>query len=192
MIKQKITNILLYTFILILLINCKSELKPEKKVEQFISELNLTENLNIFTSKMTDKDTLKIIVNLTMENWIRVDELTITRLNDEIQLLTTEKRYSELENQKPILKKNFNLIILNNKNNEFEKHFYEQIDRIKEGNKYQWIYKVISQKDTLTFHTTDLGDKGIQVEKYFEFMTKLYPNENDFKPLEKRLLFSDK
>ena len=59
----------------VFLLNCKSE----KKAENYISEINLPENISDFTSRMTEKDTVRITANLTMEYWVRIDELILTK-----------------------------------------------------------------------------------------------------------------
>ncbi|MBA4155172.1 MAG: hypothetical protein C0512_12600, partial [Flavobacterium sp.] len=71
----------------VLLINCKSE----KKAEKYISQLNLAKNISDFTSRMTEKDTVRIIANLTMEDWVRIDELILTKKNNELILKTIVK-----------------------------------------------------------------------------------------------------
>ncbi|WP_452218917.1 hypothetical protein [Lacinutrix undariae] len=164
----------------VLLTNCKSE----KKAESFISELNLNENISDFTSRMTEKDTVKITVNLTMEYWVRIDELILTKKNNELILKTTVKEDTTFERKYQMRKNILAELNLKNTENEFEKHFLANFRRTKINSIENWIYRIISQKDTLKFHTIGLGDKGGCVKEYYEFMSNYYPNEKEFKPIE--------
>ncbi|TLP80480.1 hypothetical protein [Maribacter sp. ACAM166] len=159
-------------------------MKPTESSKPYISELDLKTDLADFTTKMTKKDTIKIIANLTMEYWVRQDELELTKINDRIRLKTTIREDTTFELKFEMRTNDLPRITFQNKTFGFEKHFADQVERTKGGDKYQWIYKIINQKDTLTFHTTDLGDKGLELQNYFKFMLGLYPDEKEFKPLE--------
>ena len=163
----------------VLLTNCKSE----KKTENYISELNLTENLSDFTSKMTEKDTVQITANLTMEHWVRIDKLTLTKKNNELILQTIVKEDTTFESKYQFRKNTLAELIIENPNNEFEHHFLTNFERTKIDSNGDWIYRIINQKDTLKFHTVGLGDKGGCVKEYFKFMDNYYPNEKEFKPI---------
>jgi len=162
----------------VLLTNCKSE----KKTDEYISELNLTENISDFTSRMTEKDTIRIIANLTMEYWVRIDELVLTKKNNQLILKTTVKEDTTYELKYQMRKNTLAELNIENPNNEFEQHFLTNFRRTKIDSNGGWIYKIINQKDTLKFQTVGLGDKGGCVKEYFEFMDNYYPNEKEFKP----------
>jgi len=164
----------------VLLTNCKSE----KKADKYISELNLTENISDFTSRMTNKDTVRITANLTMEYWVRIDELTLTKNNNKLILQTTVKEDTTFERKYQMRKTTLTELNFENIDNEFDRHFLTNFRRTKIDSNGNWIYRIISQKDTLIFHTVGLGDKGGCVKKYFEFMDNYYPNEKIFKPIE--------
>ncbi|WP_282149337.1 hypothetical protein, partial [Algibacter lectus] len=164
----------------VLLTNCKSE----KKTENYISELNLAENISDFTSRMTEKDTVRITANLTMEYWVRIDELILTKKNNDLILQTTIKEDTTYELKYQMRKNTLAELNFENPNYEFEHHFLTNFRRTKIDSTGDWIYRIINQKDTLKFHTVGLGDKGGCVRKYFEFMSKYYPNEKEFKPIE--------
>jgi hypothetical protein len=165
----------------VLLTNCKSE----KKIENYISELNLSENISNFTSQMTEKDTVRITANLTMEYWVRIDELILTKKNNKLILQTTIKEDTTYERKYQIRKHTLAELNIENLNNEFEQHFLGKINRTTRNSNENWIYRIINQKDTLKFHTVGLGDKGGCVREYFEFMTNYYPNEKEeFKLIE--------
>tara|TARA_R110001592_G_scaffold106801_9_gene299404 strand:+ start:1184 stop:1750 length:567 start_codon:yes stop_codon:yes gene_type:complete len=164
----------------VLLTNCKSE----RKTENYISELNLAENISDFTSRMTEKDTVRITANLTMEYWVRIDELILTKKNNALILQTTIKEDTTYELKYQMRKNTLAKLEIKNPNNEFEHHFLTNFRRTKIDSNGDWIYRIINQKDTLKFHTVGLGDKGGCVRKYFEFMSKYYPNEKEFKPIE--------
>lgn len=176
--KLKFSLIILFS---ILLTNCKSE----KKTEIYISELNLAENISDFTSRMTEKDTVRITANLTMEYWVRIDELILTKKNNELILQTAIKEDTTFERKYQMRKNTLAELKFRNADNEFEHHFLTNFRRTKiESNGDNWIYRIINQKDTLKFHTVGLGDKGGCVRGYFEFMSNYYPNEMEFKPIE--------
>ncbi|MCD8455250.1 hypothetical protein G1K75_12425 [Tenacibaculum finnmarkense] len=175
--KLKFSLIILFS---VLLTNCKSE----KKAESYISELNLTENIADFTSRMTEKDTVRITANLTMEYWVRIDELILTKKNNELVLQTTVKEDTTYELKYQMRKNTLAELNIENSNNEFEQHFQTNFKRTEIDSNRGWIYRIINQKDTLKFHTVGLGDKGGCVRKYFEFMDNYYPNEKEFKPIE--------
>ena len=80
----------------VLLIGCKQE-KEINKPNEYISELNLTEDISDFTSKMTEKDTVKIIANLIMEYPARIDELTLTKRDNKLILQTIIKEDTTFE-----------------------------------------------------------------------------------------------
>ena len=165
----------------IFLINCKSE----NKVENNISELNLSENLSDFTSRMTEKDTVRITVNLTMEYWVRIDELILTKKNNELILQTTIKEDTTFERKFKMRENVLPELNFKNTDNEFERHFLTNFRRTKiDSNEDNWIYRIINQKDTLKFRTVGLGDKGGCVREYFKFMDSYYPNKEEFKPIE--------
>jgi hypothetical protein len=165
----------------IFLLNCKSE----KKAENYISEINLPENISDFTSRMTEKDTVHITANLTMEYWVRIDELILTKKNNELILQTTIKEDTTFERKFQMRKNTLAELNLKNSNNEFEQHFLTNFRRTKiDPNGDNWIYRIINQNDTLKFYTVGLGDKGGCVRKYYEFMDNYYPNEKEFKPIE--------
>jgi hypothetical protein len=81
-------NLRLIILVTVLLLNCKSE----KKADNYISELKLVENILDFTSRMTKKDTVRITANLTMEYWVRIDELILTQKNNELNTSNNSKR----------------------------------------------------------------------------------------------------
>jgi hypothetical protein len=160
----------------VLLTNCKSK----KKTENYISELNLSENISNFTSQMTEKDTVRITANLTMEYWVRIDELILTKNKNNLILQTTVKEDTTYERKYQMRKNTLTELNIENLNNEFEQHFQGKIKRTKSNSNENWIYRIINQKDTLKFYTAGLGDKGGCVREYFEFMTNYYPDEKEF------------
>ncbi|GAL82758.1 hypothetical protein JCM19274_2481 [Algibacter lectus] len=163
----------------VLLTNCKSE----KIAESYISELNLTENIADFTSRMTEKDTVRITANLTMEYWVRIDELILTKKNNELVLQTTVKEDTTYELKYQMRKNTLAELNIENSNYEFEQHFLTNFKRTEIESNGGWIYRIINQKDTLKFHTVGLGDKGGCVKEYFDFMDNYYPNEKEFIPI---------
>jgi len=178
-----------FSFLIILCFlfaNCKTD----KKAGPYKSDLKVTENLSDFTSKMTEKDTVKILAVLDMEWWMRHDELTITKKNDKIQLQTTVKEDTTiLEPLEYVWRINkLETITLDNINNEFEKHFFQKLERSKADFNKSLIYKVMTINDTLVFYTKGLGDKGGEVKDYLRFMHHYYPIEKDFIPFGEKLL----
>lgn len=163
----------------VLLANCKSE----KKSEYYISELSMNRNLSNFTNVMNEKDTIKIIAELYMEWWIRVDTLTITKKNNQIQLQATIKEDTTFEMKYQWRTNKLKPVIIENTDNEFEQHFSQKIKRTKTNPKSGRIYKILSPNDTLIFYTKGLGDKGGEVKEYYKFMRNYYPNEKDFVPI---------
>ena len=164
--------------------NCKTE----KKTEPYKSDLKLTENLSDFTSKMTEKDTIKILAELNMEWWIRNDEITITKKNNEIQLQTTIKEDSTFEMKYEWRINKLKTIELKNLNNEFENHFAQKFMRTKGRTDRGRIYKIMTSNDTLIFYTEGLGDKGGEVKDYYKLMRNYYPSEKDFIPFGEKQL----
>lgn len=162
----------------VLLTNCKSE----KKTDNYISELNLSENISDFTSRMTEKDTVRITANLTMEYWVRIDELILTKKNNKLTLQTTVKEDTTYKRKYQMRKNTLSELNIDNLDNEFEQHFLAKIGRTKNNPNGSWIYRIVNQNDTLKFNTVGLGDKGGCVREYFEFMNNYYPNEKEFKP----------
>ena len=174
MIKLKLQHIILFSTFLILFNNCK----PEKHA----SEINLTEDLSNFTSKMTEMDTIEIDVNLTMEWFVRIDRLTLTKRNNSIILNALIKEDTTLQMKNEFRIKRLPEKRIENNDFAFEKHFAENLKKAEFINEYEWIYKMIHQKDTLTFYTNNLGDKGNKIGEYYKFMSNYYNNEKEFKP----------
>ena len=177
MLKLKFEHLII---ICLLLTSCKTE----NKNEQYVSEINLTENLSDFTNRMTEKDTIRIFAELNMEWWIRRDELLITKKNNEIQLQATIKEDSTFEMKFQMRTNKLPTIKLKNLNNEFEQHFVNKINRTEYNSGEQYIYKIMAPNDTLTFYTRGLADKGREVKDYYELMSQYYPNEKEFIPIE--------
>ena len=177
--KVPILKFSLIILISVLLTDCN----PEKKAENYNSELNLTKNLSDFTNVMNEKDTIKIIAELYMEWWIRVDTLTITRKNNQTLLQTTIKEDTTFEMKYQWRTNKIQPIVIENLNNEFEQYFAQKIERTKSDSTSGRIYKILSPNDTLIFYTKGLGDKGGEIEKYYTFMRNYYPNEKDFVPI---------
>ena len=163
-----------------LLTNCKTE----KKTEQYVSALYLTENLSDFTNQMTKNDTIRIFAELNMEWWIRRDELLITKKNNKIQLQVTIKEDTTFERKFQMRTNKLSTINLKNLNNNFEQHFVNKIKRTEYKPVRQYIYKIMAPNDTLTFYTRDLADKGKEIEDYYKFMSQYYPNEKEFISIE--------
>ena len=106
------------TIICFLFTSCKKD----NKTEPYKSDLKLTENLSDFTDQMTEKDTVKIFAELSMEWWIRRDELTITKKNNEIRLQATIKEDTTFEMKYEMRTSELPRKVIKNKNNSFEKH----------------------------------------------------------------------
>ncbi|WP_375325367.1 hypothetical protein [Flagellimonas sp. GZD32] len=132
---------------------------------------------------MNEKDTIKIIAELYMEWWIRVDTLTVTKKDNQTQLQATIKEDTTFEMKYQWRTNKLKPVIIENTNNEFEQHFAKKIERTKADPKSGRIYKILSPNDTLIFYTKGLGDKGGEIGKYYTFMRNYYPNENDFVPI---------
>ena len=183
MFKLKFSYLFIALALSILFSNCRTEKKAEIETEIYKSELNLKKDLADFISKMSEKDTVRIIVNSTMEYWVRFDELELTKMENKIWLSTTIKEDTtyELKNQMRI--NELADITIENEGNKFEQHFVKKTERQKGGDAYQWIYKIISPNDTLKFYTNGLGDKGGEVKDYLDFMQNYYPNEMEFRPV---------
>ncbi|RZT00068.1 hypothetical protein [Aquimarina brevivitae] len=111
----------------ILFINCKSN----HNNKLYASELKLTENLADFTSKMTEKDTIKIAVKLDMEWWTRRDEILITKKSNEIQLQTTIKEDTSFTMKNHIRTTKLAEKTIANSDYSFEKHFTQKINEQK-------------------------------------------------------------
>ncbi|WP_273693633.1 hypothetical protein [Tenacibaculum sp.] len=182
---EKVTKLIFSLIILtsVLLTNCKSK----KKTEHYISELNLNEHLSDFTNVMSEKDTIKIIAELYMEWWIRVDTLTVTKKNNQTQLQAIIKEDTTFEMKYQWRTNKLKPVIIENTNNEFEQHFAQKIERTKSDPKSGRIYKILSPNDTLIFYTKGLGDKGGEVREYYKFMRNYYPNEKDFVPIGEKI-----
>ena len=174
MLKLKFLHFVLIGF---LCTSCKTDKKPEP----YKSDLKLTENLSDFTDRMTEKDTVKIFAELNMEWWIRRDELTITKKNNEIRLQTTIKEDTTFEMKYEMRTNELPRKVIFNTDHSFEKHFTNRIERTRDTTTRQYIYKIISPNDTLTFYTNGLSDKGRAVKEYYEFMQRFYPGEKEFK-----------
>lgn len=161
---------------LFLLVACKTD----RVSEPYKSDLHLPEDLSDFTSKMSERDTIKIVADLTMEWWVRRDEITITKKNDKVRLHTTIKEDTTFEMKYEMRINELPTVILNKPNNNFEKHFLNRLERTKDETERQYIYKVMMPNDTLIFYIDGLGDKGGEVREYYEFMRNYYPNEKEF------------
>ncbi len=156
--------------------NCKTD----KKTEPYKSDLKLTENLTDFTTRMTEKDTVRILAELNMEWWIRLDELTITKKNNEIRLQATIKEDTTYEMKYQMRTNELPRKVIQNTDNSFEKHFKNKIERTNDKTVQQYIYKIIAPNDTLIFYTDGLGDKGGEVREYYKFMNQYYPGNKEF------------
>jgi hypothetical protein len=169
--------------ILILLLNCKRKVEPTVISQPYIPKFNLKTDLADFTTRMTEKDTINIIANLTMEDWIRQDLLVLSKKGNEIKLSTRcEETYIDFKKTEKWIS-DFKMVTVNNANGKFEKFFVDRIKRTVEADP-NWIYKIISNRDTLTFYSYGLSDKGGEIPKYYDFMSNLYPNEREFKGIE--------
>ena len=118
-----------------------------------------------------------------MEYWVRIDKLILTKKDNELMLQTTVKEDTTFELKYQMRKNILPELKLKNIDNEFEHHFLTNLRRTKIDSSDGWIYNLINQKDTLTFYTIGLGDKGRCVREYFEFMENYYPDEKEFKPI---------
>lgn len=167
-----------YLFILFSLFNCKENAKQEKKV--FISKINLKKDLSVLTKKMTDMDTIKINVNLTMEWWNRIDNIILTKNDSSVFIETTSKESVDGIDPEFEVEKLRKVRIDTTKIN-LEKLFIDNLyrtDSIKY--KHSWIYKIINGKDTLTFYSYGLGDKGLSIDDYYSLMKQFYPYNERF------------
>lgn len=179
----KFGHVTLFSFLVILLANCELKTKTENTTEPDTSVNVLGENLSDFTNKLTDNDTIKIFVDLSMEWWVRIDELILTRDNHKIQLQTIIKEDTTFERKYQMRANKLEEITIKNKNNEFERYFTERVNRLTREDKNEWIYQIISKNDTLTFYTNGLDDKGGQVSEYLKFMRNYHPEQEEFKIL---------
>ncbi|MFK5983074.1 MAG: hypothetical protein QM499_09180 [Flavobacteriaceae bacterium] len=119
---------------------------------------------------MTKKDTIQIKVNLTMEHWVRIDELILTKRKNKLNLQTTIKEDTTFMSKYEMRENTLAELNFENIDNEFEHHFLTNFRRTKIDSSENWIYRIISQKDTLKFYTVGLGDKSGCVKEYFDFM----------------------
>ncbi len=177
MLKLKFEQLII---IFLLLTSCKTE----KNNNQYISDLNLKENLSDFTNRMTAKDTVRIFAELNMEWWIRRDELLITKKNNQIQLQATIKEDTTFEMKFQMRTNKLPTIQMTNLNNEFEQHFVNKINLTEYHSGEQYIYKIMAPNDTLIFYTIGLAEKGRDVKDYYELMIQFYPNEKEFIQIE--------
>ena len=183
--KTKYIFKLIIPFLFITLTKCNSVKKEKQKIEPYISKVNLTENVSDFTSEMTEKDTIKILAELSMERWIREDELILTKKNNEIYLQVIIKEDTTFEGKYQMRTNRLTEIKIENSNNYFEKYFAGKLERTKVNSPKSLFYIIISQNDTLTFFTNvNLGDIGKEVDDYLKFMSIYYPNEMEFHPFE--------
>ncbi|NJW52221.1 hypothetical protein [Salinimicrobium oceani] len=162
--------------IICLFTSCKT---VKNAPDPYKSDLYLSENLTDFTSRMTDKDTVLIFAELNMEWWIRRDEIKVTKKDDQIRLDTTIKEDSTFEMKYEMRTKKLPQTVIQNVE-EFENHFENKIARTRDTSVRQYIYKIISPNDTLTFYTNGLSDKGRAVNEYYKFMKQYYPEEKEF------------
>ncbi|WP_298311114.1 hypothetical protein [uncultured Aquimarina sp.] len=132
---------------------------------------------------MNTRDTIKIIVNLSMEWWIRRDELVVTKNDKTARIHTIVKEDTTYEMKFQMRTVKMEKIDIKNFDNKFEAHFAKRTERTKLKGENNWIYKIINQKDTLTFYTKGLGDKGSEVVEYFDFMDNYYPGNEEFQPI---------
>ena len=158
--------------------------ESEMALKPFESEINLRVDLENFTAKLTEKDTIKILANLSMEFWIRRDELVFTKNNNQIQLNIKVEEDTTWQLEYQMRTTNLPTKILENYSFELEKHFVNNLKLTKSNGNDHWFYKIINQKDTLTFYTDNLGKMGLLNEEYFRIMRRIYPNEKIFRPIE--------
>tara|TARA_B100000929_G_C15434065_1_gene395711 strand:+ start:438 stop:1016 length:579 start_codon:yes stop_codon:yes gene_type:complete len=178
-------NILLIIFSF-LIISCKQDKTIDQKSSDIknYSDLNLKNSLSNFTGYMTDKDTIIIYVDLSMEWWIRRDEIILTKTNNKIQLQATIKEDTTFEMKYQMRTNKLPVKVLKNENNSFEQYFVDKFERTQNEYSGRYIYKITAPNDTLIFYTNGLGDKGAEIKDYYKHMIQYYPNEEDFIPIE--------
>jgi hypothetical protein len=184
---MRLIKIYLFFFLLIFLSGCGEQHTQENKNSQtYVSDIDLREDLDVLTSKMTEKDTIKVMANLTMEYWVRMDRLVITKSKDSIILQATIEEDTTFERKFEMLVRELPPVGIKTKDRHFENYFFSKLERtdsLKE--KYNnWFYKIINQTDTLTFYTYGLGDRGGLVGEHFHFMQEYYPDKEEYKPIE--------
>lgn len=173
---KKISEIVKFNFLFFLILFLFSSCKTDNKHEKYISKIDISKDLANFTSKLTEKDTIIIDVNLSMEYWIRLDKITILKKGNTLKMKTEVKKDTSYRLKYEFLTEELSERTIELNNKKIEDFFIKRIKRTvkTEDDKY-WIYRIINQEDTLKFYSKGLGDKGGEVHKYFDLMKNFYP-----------------
>ncbi len=182
---MKLINLLFPVLICSFLQGCGKQSQDKNNYQVYISDIELSEDLADLTYQMTEKDTIEVLANLTMEWWVRMEKMIITKSNDSIFIQATVKEDTTFELRYQMRVNEFSKVKMKTADRTFENYFLSKLERTDsgKGKNYNWFYKIINQTDTLIFYTYGLGDKGGLVGEHFQFMQEFYPDEEEYIPI---------
>jgi hypothetical protein len=170
---------LLITTLLAFMIFCSCG--ERKRNINYKSDFELKSDLLIFTTKMTQNDTIKIFVNASgclSECYL---EHIITKKNDSI-FIQTEIEFVRIDKGVKSLPKTLVENIPGDSLN-FES-FFTYLNKKKESSYStgSLILSVIVKNDKINFYSSDFVDRLQSLSYYEMIMRRIYPNEEFFKP----------
>lgn len=182
---MKVINLFYFVLFFNFLQSCGNQPQDQEKSKSYVSDIEISEDLDVLTSEMTENDTIKILANLTMEWWVRLDELIISKKNESVFIQATIKEDTTMELKYEMRVNELPKVKIKTTDKYFENHFVSKLERVnspQDPYAYAiWIYKIINQSDTLVFNTHGLGDRGGLIDDYFQFMQEFYPNQEEYK-----------
>lgn len=134
----------------------------------------MAKNYSEFELKLENKDTLNILVNLSMCTWREYDLLEITKLNETTFLQLKKKVIMDEEPigfKKVVYSMQSDTINLEKMMSNFDINYQEKISSP------FFIITNPKEQDTITLRTTGLGNRGDNIRLYHQILSKLYPKE---------------
>jgi len=175
-------------FLLILIVGCKEPVHKEKKVTSQ-QPLDISKLVLGISENLKQGDTLTFDFNLTMEHYIRNDFFVFTNQNENIlissKILHGSQEIDDIIDTIKIKKIKY----VSNKQDSLNLETFLN-NNLKRGNlkeRSHYLLKAYSKKDTFYLYSNNLSDRASFIREYFKVASKLFPDENAFKPNEKTL-----
>lgn len=164
-------NTLKILILILTLVSCKREIN--EKPEKFESDFNLKKDYSQLTNKMTEMDTIKVWMDLSLCMNPGIEKLTITREKDSLKI-QPEFAVSMVEKLEFIKQKTIRISIKDTvwKLNEFLKRNEKRVKS--DSSKYGRL-QITHNAEKLNYFTDGLVDSGEFLIDYCDTMKRLIP-----------------
>ena len=164
-------NTLKILILILTLVSCKREIN--EKTEKLESDFNLKKDYSQLTNKMTEMDTIKVWMDLSLCMNPGIEKLTITREKDSLKI-QPEFAVSMVEKLEFIKQKTIRISINDTvwKLNEFLKRNEK---RVKSDSSKYGRFQITHNAEKLNYFTDGLGDSAEFLIDYCATMKRLIP-----------------